>query len=67
MAAPRMQIARLDDARLAKLRALEDGMALCLVALEPAYRLADLSEEQLARLQAAEKELGVVLLAYQRE
>jgi len=42
-------------------------MGLCLVALEPAYRLADLSEEQLARLQAAEKKLRVVLLAYQRD
>ena len=67
MTAPRMEMARLDEARLAKLRALEEEMGLCLVALEPAYRLADLSDEQLAGLRAAEKELGVVLLAYKRD
>jgi hypothetical protein len=65
MAAPRMKIAQLDEAQLAKVRALEEALGVYVVALEPQYQLADLSEEQLKRLQAAEEEMGVVLLAYE--
>lgn len=61
----RMKIAQLDEARLARLRALEDELGTCIVALEREFHLADLSEEQLKRLQAVEQELGVVLLAYE--
>ena len=35
MATPRMKIAQLDEAQLAELRALEDDLGVCLVALEP--------------------------------
>jgi hypothetical protein len=67
MAPPRMKIASLDEEHLAKLRALEGDLGVCLVALEPAYRLADLSEDQLQALRASEDEMGVVLLAYRCE
>lgn len=67
MAPPRMQVAELDEARLAKLRALEDDLGVCLVALEPAYRLAKLSEDELKAIKAGEDEMEVVLLAYRCE
>jgi hypothetical protein len=62
-----MQVAELDEARLAKLRALEDDLGVCLVALEPAYRLAKLSEDELKAIKAGEDEMEVVLLAYRCE
>ena len=67
MAAPRMRVAELDAARLAKVRELEEDLGAYVVALEPEFRLAGLTAEQLDRLEAAEKELGVVLLAYEGE
>jgi hypothetical protein len=60
-----MRIAQLDEKRLSRLRALEDELGICLIALEREFRLADLSEPQLKKVQAAEKDLGVVLLAYE--
>jgi hypothetical protein len=59
-----MQPAVLDEARLGRLRSLEQEIGTCLVALEPKAELADLTAEQLQQLQAGERELGVVLLAY---
>ena len=67
MASPRMKIAKLDDASLEKLRALEEEFGTCILALEPQYPLAELGPKQLERLQALEKDLGIVLLAYQKE
>lgn len=67
MVTPRMKIADLEPARLAKVRELEEELGTYVVALEPEFRLAALTPAQLERLQAAEKELGVVLLAYARE
>lgn len=64
MPIPQMQPAELDEVRLGRLRALEQELGTCLVALEPRSELADLSREQLQGLQAGEQELGVVLLAY---
>jgi|LSQX01.1.fsa_nt_gb hypothetical protein len=64
MPIPQMQPARLEEARLSRLRRLEQEMGTCLVALEPRAELADLSQEQMQQLQAGEQELGVVLLAY---
>jgi len=64
MAAPRMQIAQLDEARLSKLQTLEKEMDACVVAVEKETQFADLSEAQLKKLQAAEKDMDVVLLAY---
>ncbi|MFO7740724.1 MAG: hypothetical protein R6X31_00265 [Anaerolineae bacterium] len=62
--APRMRIADLDDQSLEKVRALEEEMGACVLALEPKVKLKDLSEEQLEKLKSAEEELGVVLMAY---
>jgi hypothetical protein len=62
-----MKVAKLDEERLTKLRALEDDLGVCLVALEPAYRLAELSEDELRAIKAGEDEMEVVLLAYRCE
>lgn len=67
MANPRLRIARLDDASLEKLRALEEEFGACILALEPQYPLAELPPEKLQKLQALEKELGVVLVAYKND
>jgi len=66
MTAPRMKVADLEPARLAKVRGLEEELGTYVVALEPEFRLAALAAKQLARLEATEQELGVVLLAYAR-
>jgi len=65
--APRMKIADLDDKTLAKVRALEDEIGGCVLALEPKVKLMDLSDEQLEKLTSAEEELGVILMAYECE
>ena len=67
MSLSHLHIARLDEARLEKLRAMEDELGLSMVALEPQSGLADISDEQVQRLQAMESELGVTLLAYSRD
>ena len=64
MTAPRLRIAQLDEAGVAKVKALEGELATWVVALEPQVKLADLSEVQLKKLQAVEEELGVVLIGY---
>ncbi len=66
MAAPRMNIAKLDEASLDKLRVLEQEFGTTILALEPQYPLAGLNAQQVQRLQSLEKELGVLLIAYQR-
>lgn len=66
MTAPRLKIADLDEARLAKLHALEDELGSYIVALEPQYPFVELSEEQLKRLRSLEQELDVILLAYRK-
>ena len=60
-----MRIAQLDDDRLAKVKALEDELGYCIVAVEREFSLASLSADQVRKLQAAEEEMGVVLLAYE--
>jgi hypothetical protein len=65
MAAPHLKVAQLDEGHLTKLRALEQELGACVVAVEKDTRFADLSERQLKRLQAGEKDLDVVLLAYE--
>lgn len=67
MVAPRMKVAELDSARLAKVQKLEQELGTYIVALEPEFQLAELTPDQLERLETAEKELGVVLLAYVRK
>jgi len=64
MTTPRMKIANLDDASLAKLKQMEESFGSLILALEPHHPLADLSEDQVQRLQILEKELGVTLIAY---
>lgn len=66
MVAPRMKVAELDPARLAKVQELEHELGTYVVALEPQFQLAELTPGQIERLETAEKELGVVLLAYMR-
>lgn len=63
--APRMKVADLDEKTLAKVRALEDEIGACVLALEPKVKLKDLSDEQLEKLTSAEEELGVILMAYE--
>ncbi len=65
--APRMRIADLDHTSLARVRALEDEIGACVLALEPKVKLRDLSKQELERLRAAEEELGLVLMAYECE
>lgn len=65
MITPRMKIANLDDASLAKLKQMEDSFGSLILALEPYHPVANLSEDQVQKLQDLEKELGVTLIAYQ--
>ena len=51
MATSQMKIAELDKTRLAKMKALEDELGFCVVALEKEFSLADLSEDQGRKLQ----------------
>jgi hypothetical protein len=62
---PRMEFADLDEQGVKKVRALEDEIGGCVVALQRRISLRDLSEEDLERLQSAEEDLGVVLMAYE--
>lgn len=64
MSAPHLHMAQLDEEGLATLRAVEDDLDLCIVALASPSVFADLSEAQLQRLQTLERELGGTLLAY---
>lgn len=59
------QIARLDDAGLARIRELEQELDRHIMAFEPGLDIATLSEEQVARIAALEEELGVTLLVYE--
>jgi hypothetical protein len=60
-----MEFADLDEQGVKKVRALEDEIGGCVVALQRRISLRDLSEEDLERLQSAEEDLGVVLMAYE--
>ena len=57
------QVKELDNARLAKVQALESKLGCCVVALQQPP-IARLSQTQLQELQAMEKELSVTLIAY---
>jgi hypothetical protein len=62
-----MEFADLDEESMNKVRALEEDIGGCVVALQRRISLRDLSPEQLDKLQSAEEELGVVLMAYECE
>ena len=64
---PRMEFADLNEDQMEKVRALEQNIGGCVVALKRRVSLRDLSSEELERLQEAEKDLGVVLMAYECE
>ncbi len=64
MTGARMKVAKLDDAQLDRVKALEKKLGCCVVALEPEFRLARLTPAQIKELASAEKQLGVVLVAY---
>ena len=65
--APEMRIAELSKEGLNKVRALEEDLGGCVLALEPKVNLKVLTSDQLKKLRAAEEELGVVLMAYDCE
>lgn len=67
METPKLEIAQLDQERLAKVKELEANLGAIVVAYQPTYRPADLDESQLAKLRAVESELGFVLVAFARE
>ena len=64
---PRVTVAQLDEAKLAKLHALEKELGTVIMALAPQHPLATLSDAQVSRLRTLEQELGVVLLAYKKQ
>lgn len=64
---PRMEFADLDEQGVKKVRALEEDIGGCVVALQRRISLRDLGPEELEQLQSAEEELGVVLMAYECE
>ena len=55
---------KLDEAALARLKALEGKTGKCVVAFETSPRLADVSEAELEEMRSAEKEMDAVLVAY---
>ena len=65
METPQVRFARLDKAKMERIRELEAFLGTYVLAFEPIIKIADLTEAQLARLQAVEEELGVILVAYQ--
>jgi len=65
MTGTRMKVAKLDEAQLTRVKALEKKLGCCVVALEPEYKLALLTPAQIKQLTSAEKHLGVVLVAYE--
>ncbi len=64
---PRMEFADLNTDQMEKVRALEEDIGGCVVALQRRISLRDLSSEELEKLQSAEEDLGVVLMAYECE
>jgi hypothetical protein len=64
MSTPDLRPADLDEAALARIRALEEALGSPLVAYEQRSPYADLTDAQLAELQHAEADLQVRLLAY---
>jgi hypothetical protein len=62
-----MEFADLDEEAMNRVRALEQDIGGCVVALQRRISLRDLSNEDLKKLQAAEEDLGVVLMAYECE
>lgn len=62
-----MHPAEISDNQLKEIRKLEQDLDKVLVAVEPEPQFAELSGEELTSLQNAEKELGVVMLAYERD
>lgn len=67
MPTPRIRIAKLDDATLDKIQAMESELGHSIVALEPYYQPANLTAAQISKLKSLEQELGVVLLAYSND
>jgi len=64
MSKTRWKYANLDEADLEKVKALEEELGACVLALTPNFSFAKLDEAQIQKLKELEKELGVVLVAY---
>ncbi len=58
-------IKKLDQTGLDKIKALENKLGVCIVAVENSPKPAAISDTQLRELQSMEKEIGAVLVAYQ--
>ena len=67
MPTPRIRIANLDNETLDKIHVMEEELGHSIVALEPYYPPANLTAAQVSKLKLLEQELGVVLLAYNKE
>jgi hypothetical protein len=67
MPAPRMKLAKVDEAGLKKIKALEKKLGLHIVALEVRYHPAHLSPKVLHELQTLERELDTILVAYKKD
>ncbi len=67
MDTPKLEVAQLDEARLAKVKKLESDLGAIVVAYQPTFKPADLDRSQLARLREVEEELGFILVAFTPE
>lgn len=63
--ADQLQIAKLDEGEVTKVRELESNIGAHVMAFERGKKLAKLDENELARVKALEDELDVTLLVYQ--
>ena len=59
-----LKIATIDEATIAKIKALEEKIGKHIMAYEPGVSLARLKPDEIELLEALEKETGVTLLAY---
>jgi len=59
-----LKIATVDNATVAKIKALEEDIGKHIMAFEPGVSLAMLSADEIQKIEALEKEAGVTLLVY---
>jgi len=59
-----LKIATVDNATVAKIKALEEDIGKHIMAFEPGVSLAMLTPDEIQKIEALEKEAGVTLLVY---
>jgi hypothetical protein len=67
MAPLKMKYAQLDDASLSKVHVLEEQTGSVVLVMEAVHPVAKLDEAQIRHIQDLERDLGVILIAYQRD